>query len=112
MLYDTTALSEITVGEADGLANRMDIVWENAIVQMATDYPAYVQSSCIERVEYRLGISVSPAGVRYIWMPHHDLRLCQRLSLWRRKLAQDGLIPEAQLAPMEKKWNSRKPLAS
>ena len=32
------------------LANRMDIAWENAIVQMATDYPAYGQLLCIERV--------------------------------------------------------------
>ena len=44
----------------------MDIAWENAIVQMATDYPAY-GPSFVHRTELRKkGISVSPAGTVYL----------------------------------------------
>ncbi|NQX75469.1 MAG: helix-turn-helix domain-containing protein, partial [Epibacterium sp.] len=53
------------------LANRVGQATEDAVIQSATDFPAYGQAR--SSIELRkLGVFVSPSGVRSIWL-RHDL---------------------------------------
>ena len=53
------------------LANRVGQATEDAVLQSATDVPAYGQAR--SSIELRkLGVFVSPSGVRSIWL-RHDL---------------------------------------
>ena len=66
-----TALQEISPEEAD--TGQSDGCWENAIVQMATDYPAYGQLRASNELRkkgflfHRPGYGISGCGM--IWRP-------------------------------------------
>jgi transposase InsO family protein len=83
--------------------NRVEAHVEEAVVKMATEYPAYGQSRASNELR-KSGIFVSPCGVRCVWL-RHDLETFQkRLKALEAKIAQDGLIlTEAQMIAMERK---------
>lgn len=83
--------------------NRVEPQVEEAVIQMAFDYPAYGQSRACNELRKK-GIFISAAGVRCVWQ-RHDLEIFEkRLKALESRVAQDGLIlTEAQVIAMERK---------
>ncbi|MEM1321597.1 MAG: IS481 family transposase [Bacteroidota bacterium] len=82
--------------------NRVDAHTEQKVVAMAFEYPAYGQKRASNELLKR-GISVSPGGVRSIWLRHELETFKKRLKALEAKVAQEGIIlTEAQLVALEK----------
>ncbi len=83
--------------------NRVDEVTEQAVLAFSTDFPAYGQVRASNELR-KSGISVSPSGVRSIWLRHGMETLKKRLSALEEKVAQEGFIlTEAQVQALERK---------
>jgi transposase InsO family protein len=84
------------------LKNRIEDHIEKAILEIALERPAYGQVRVANELAKR-GLSISPAGVRCVWL-RHDLQTFQlRLKALEAKAAQDSLIlTEDQLRAMER----------
>lgn len=83
--------------------NRVEPEVEDAVVQMAFDYPDNGQARACSELRKK-GIFISPAGVRCV-RQRHDLEVFEkRLKALEGREAQDGLIlAEAQIIALERK---------
>jgi hypothetical protein len=85
------------------LANRVDPAVEKAVLDMAIEYPAYGQLRVSNELK-KVGILVSPGGVRSIWLRNELNNIKKRLNALEAKMAQDGIVlTESQLQALEKR---------
>ena len=84
------------------LKNRAAPDVEAAVIAMAIEQPAYGQARVSNELLKR-GITVSPYGVRSIWLRNDLATMKDRLKALETKMAQERLIlTDAQLAALEK----------
>lgn len=89
------------------IKNRVPANIEDAVVNIAVEFPAYGQERTANELRKR-GIMISGGGVRSVWI-RHDLENCsKRLKALEAKVANDGIIlSDNQLAALEKVKNKR-----
>lgn len=85
------------------LRNRIDERVEKRVCELAVEQPAYGQVRVANELR-KEGLSVSPAGVRCVWLRHGLQRFALRLVALEKKAAAEGLVlTEAQVAALERK---------
>ncbi len=85
------------------MANRVDKATEQAVIKSATDFPACGQARSSNELR-KLGIFVSPSGVRSIWLRHDLTNFKARLKALEAKVAEEGgILTKAQVQALEKK---------
>ncbi len=81
--------------------NRVAPEVEEAVLQMAYEYPAYGQARASNELRKR-GVLISGGGVRSIWLRHGLERFKKRLAFLEEKAAQEGIVyTEAQVVALE-----------
>ena len=81
--------------------NRVEPHVEQAVVNMAYEYPAYGQHRVANELK-KQGVLVSGSGVRSIWLRHNLENVKKRLTVLKTKVAQEGVIlTESQLQALE-----------
>jgi len=83
--------------------NRVDEQTESSVLQYALEFPAHGQVRTSNELR-KLGVFVSPSGVRSIWLRHKLSCFKDRLRALEEKVAQEGIVlTEAQVTALEKK---------
>lgn len=108
-LYDTggeEALREVSRSKPIH-KNRVDTAIEEAILEMAIDYPAYGQQRVCNELRKK-GLFVSSGGVRSVWLRHNLELFNKRLKALEDKMLHENLIlTEAQMIALERKKEKR-----
>lgn len=87
--------------------NRVPANIEDAVVNMAIEFPAYGQERAANELR-KTGIIISGGGVRSVWIRHNLENFKKRLKALEQKVANDGIIlNEAQIIAFEKVKNQR-----
>lgn len=87
--------------------NRVEPHIEQAVVNMAYEYPAYGQHRVANELT-RQGVLISGSGVRSVWLRHDLENIKKRLAALEAKVAQEGyILTEAQLQALEKVKDKR-----
>lgn len=90
------------------IKNRMPSNIEDAVVNIAIEYPAYGQERTANELRKR-GIIVSGGGVRSVWLRHDLENFNKRLKALEVKIANNGIVlSDNQLAALEKVKSKRK----
>lgn len=85
------------------LKNRTDEATEQAVLTHAIEFPAHGQLRVSNELR-KVGIFVSPSGVRSIWLRHNLACFKARLKALEKQSAQENFIlTEAQVAALERK---------
>ena len=85
------------------LRNRVDERTESAVVAYAVDFPAHGQVRASNELR-KLGVFVSPSGVRSIWLRNELACFKDRLKALEKKVAEEGIVlTESQVQALERK---------
>ena len=85
------------------LRNRVDERTEQAVIELATEFPAYGQVRVANELT-KMGLKLSPAGVRCVWLRNNLENFKKRLRALEEKVARDGVVlTESQIQALEKK---------
>ncbi len=82
--------------------NRIPADVEAAVIEFTFEKPAHGQLRVSNELRKR-GVSISPGGVRQVWLRHDMETFKKRLKALEARVAQEGIIlTEAQVAALEK----------